>query len=166
MNVKKRITDMVLIALEKSIDGYLQIEDFALNPEDYIQSNYPKAIKKSSLAQALKRLRERGIIELISDEKIIAKLTDKGKEAALIASLKATDREWDGRWRIVFFDIPEQRRAVRDRLRYKLKEWGFVPKQKSVWISKKNCTKALRQFVKDLGVEEWVLVIESDNTNF
>lgn len=62
-----------------------------------------------------------------------------------------------------FFDIPEKHRTVRDLLRRKLKSWGFRRWQKSVWASRKPLTEALRTLVKELGVEDWVLVIESKN---
>ncbi len=161
MNVKRRISDFVLLTLEKSIDGYIRFEDFAYHHYRY-HYGIPD-LKKASLAQALKRLREGGLIELVSDEKLNFRLTDKGKEKAVLASLKFDDKKWDKRWRIVIFDVPEKRRKARDLLRSKLKQWGFIHFQKSVWGTKKNCTKALRDFIKVVGIEEWVMVIESDD---
>lgn len=40
---------------------------------------------------------------------------------------------WDGKWRIVLFDIPEAKRPVRDYLRNVLKRHGFVEFQRSMW---------------------------------
>jgi phenylacetic acid degradation operon negative regulatory protein len=77
--------------------------------------------------------------------------------------LKHRDVEvnWDGVWRLVIFDIPESHKRVRDTLRRRLKEWGFNPWQKSVWATKKPLTDVLRELVKKLEVEDWVLIIES-----
>lgn len=161
MNVKKRITDFVLLALEKSIDGYIRFEDFAYHHYRY-HYGIPE-LKKASLAQALKRLREGGLIELVSNEKLAYRLTDTGREKAVLASLKFDDNKWDGKWRLVIFDVPEKRRRARDLLRSKLKQWGFVYFQQSVWGTKKNCTKTLRDFIKSVGIEDWVMVVESDN---
>ncbi|MBI2338277.1 hypothetical protein HYU95_03785 [Candidatus Daviesbacteria bacterium] len=161
MNVKKRITDFVLLALEKSIDGYVRFEDFTYHHYRY-HYGIPD-LKKASLSQALKRLREGGLIELVSDEKLAYRLTDKGRDKAILASLKFSEKDWDGKWRLVIFDVPEKRRAVRDLLRSKLKQWDFVILQQSVWGTKKNCTKALRDFIKGVGIEDWVMVVESDN---
>ncbi|MCL5784645.1 MAG: hypothetical protein M1142_04825 [Patescibacteria group bacterium] len=157
MNVKKGISDLVLLTLEKSIDGYVIFEDFIYNPL------LERPVKKSALSQALKRLREGGLIELLSDEKLAYRLTDKGKEKAVLASLKFSEKEWDGKWRLVIFDVPEKRRQARDLLRSKLKQWGFIIFQQSVWGTKKNCTKAIRDFIKSVGIEDWVMVVESDN---
>lgn len=161
MNVKRRITDFVLLALEKSIDGYVRFDDFA---EQHYRYHYGiPELKKTALSQALKRLREGGLIEFVSDEKLAYRITDKGREKAILASLKFSEKEWDGKWRLLIFDIPEKRRQARDLLRSKLKQWGFVHFQQSVWGTKKNCTKALRDFIKSAGIEDWVMVVESDN---
>ena len=158
MNVKKRISDFVLLALEKSVDGYVAFEDFAYNP-----MLVGRDLKKSSLSQALKRLREGGLIEFISDEKLAYRLTDRGREKAVLTNLKFDEKDWDGRWRLVIFDIPEKRRAARDLFRNKLKQWEFIYFQQSVWGTKKNCTRILRDFVKSAGIEDWVMVVESDD---
>ncbi len=163
MSKKASIGKFVLLALEKAVDGYVRLEDFAYHHYRY-HYGIPD-LKKTSLAQALKRLREKGFIEKIADKdesKIIFKLTEIGREFLLLS--KSDDEvEWDGKWRIVVFDIPESRRLVRDILRSRLKMWDFKPWQKSVWASKKNITEKLRRLIKELDVEDWVLVIESDN---
>lgn len=161
MNVKKRISDFVLLALEKSVDGYISFEDFAYHPYRYQYGI--SHLKKSSLSQALKRLREGGLIEFTSDQQLAFRLTDKGRGKALLANLKTDDQNWDGNWRLVIFDIPEKRRQARDLFRAKLKQWNFIHFQQSVWGTKKNCTKALRDFIKSVGIEDWVMVVESDN---
>lgn len=155
------MTNLVLLALEKSIDGYCRVEDFAYHHYRYYYG-IPE-LKKASLAQALKRLREGGLIELVSDETLAWRLTDKGREKAVLASFLQDDEKWDGKWRLIIFDVPEKRRSARDVLRRKLKDWGFVHFQQSVWGTKKNCAKALRDFIKSVGIEDWVMVVESDN---
>src|SRR5438128_5061012 len=44
-------------------------------------------------------------------------------------------REWDGRWRLVLFDVPTAQNAHRARLRRYLREKGFGYLQNSVWIT-------------------------------
>lgn len=159
---KKSLTNFILLTLEKAVDGYMRIEDFASNPGLY--AYYSRDfLKKSSLSQALKRLREGGLIELVSDRDLTFRLTDKGREKVVLASFLQDNKAWDGKWRLVIFDVPEKRRTVRDILRRKLKDWGFIPFQQSVWGTKKNCTKSLRNFIKSVGIGDWVMVIESDD---
>ncbi len=157
---KNSIADFILLALEKTVDGYVALEDFAYNP-----MLVGRDLKQSALSHALRRLREKGLVEKSDDinmGKIIYKLTEVGRDFLLLD--KAEDQiEWDGKWRIVIFDIPENKRAVRNILRGRLKLWGFKRWQQSVWASKKNITQKLRKLIKELNIEDWVLVIESDN---
>ena len=161
-NNRKSLTNFILFVLEKSVDGYCRFENFTYHTYRYQFGGYPE-LKKSALAIALKRLRETGLVELISDEELVFRLTDRGREKAILASLQIEDEKWDGRYRVVIFDIPEKRRTTRDLFRSNLKSWGFTPWQKSVWVTKKSCTKPLRHYVKILGLEDWVMVLESDN---
>lgn len=152
------------MALEKSVDGCIRIEDFLYNTHSYAYgSGWQYPLKKSDLSVALKRLRENGFIDCVDDNSLAFRLTSSGKDQALWIKMKEENTKWDGKWRLVIWDIPETRRSVRDLLRSKLKELGFKQLQKSVWGSKKNCTNVLREFIKQVGIEKWVMVIESDN---
>lgn len=161
MRKKKVITNLLLLALEKAVDGYVAFDDFIHNP--MLEGRY---LKKSELALALKRLRENGFIELVDDEQLAFRLTDSGRDRALWLKMKDTNDPWDGKWRLVIWDVPEKRRVARDLLRYKLKWLGFNQLQKSVWVTKKNCTQQLRDFIKKIGIKDWVTIIESDNVDF
>ena len=158
---RKTLTNLILLTLEKSIDGYVRFENFAYHNYRYLYG-YPE-LKKAYLAKALKRLREEGFVELISDEELVFRLTDKGKDRVLWEKIKNSNKKWDGKWRIVVWDIPEKRRQARDLLRFKLKQLGFTRWQKSIWATKVDCAKALRDFIRQVGIEDWVMVIESDN---
>ncbi len=163
MGKKESIGKLVLLALEKAVDGYVRLEDFAYHHYRY-HYGAPE-LKKASLAQALKRLREKGFIEQATEKdagKIILRLTEAGREF-LLFSKPEDEIKWDGKWRIVVFDVPESKRLVRDVLRRRLKMWDFKLWQKSVWASKKNVTDKLRSLIKELDIGDWVLVIESDN---
>ena len=158
---RRTLTNLILLILEKSIDGYARFEDFTYHHYRY-HYGIPE-LKKRTLSQALKRLRERGLIELIDDQKLAWRLTDDGKMKAVLEQLRSQEGKWDDKWRIVIFDIPEKRRSARDLFRHNLKAWGFTPWQQSVWVTKKNCTGPLREYIKNIGIEDWVLVFESDN---
>lgn len=164
MNKKKSTSEFILLTLEKTVNGYIRMEDFLNNPGFYAYSGgwqYP--LKKNTLVIALRRLREKGLVDFIDDKTLMFKLTDLGKDKALWVKMKETEEKWDGKWRFIIWDIPEKRKSVRNLLRSKLKQLGFQQFQKSVWGSKKNCTKILREFIKQIGIEDWVMVIESEN---
>lgn len=73
-----------------------------------------------------------------------ANLTQEGKRYAKKLELEETiqikkPKHWDGRWRVVIFDIWERRRPMRDKLRHMLKKAGFYKIQNSVWVHPYDC---------------------------
>lgn len=161
--IKKSLSYYILLSLEKAVDGYVRFEDFTYHHYRY-RWGIPD-LKQSELSQALKRLRERGLVEenRVDTHNILLKLTDLGREA--LGEDEFDESKWDGKWRIVIFDIPEQKRIIRDMFRRKLKHWGFKSWQQSVWVTKNNVTEKLRNSIKELGLEGWIAVVESDNVS-
>ncbi len=70
-------------------------------------------------------------------------LSEKGKNKILKYDLDKIEikkpAQWDKLWRLVVFDIPEEERSGRMALVAKLKELGFYPMQKSVFIHPYEC---------------------------
>lgn len=161
---KKSLSWYILLALEKTVDLGVELNDMVNNPNYYIYGTGNENLKQSAFSQAIKRLRERGLIEnyKVDADKVMIKLTALGKDALG----RDEKKEWDGKWRIVLFDIPEQKRIVRNLFRRRLKEWGFKNLQQSVWVTQRNITDRLKILIHDLKVEDWVAVIESDNVSF
>lgn len=155
---KKTLKYFILYGLEKSIQVSIRLIDFADNPHLYgLSSGYPRKINYGGLYQAVKDLREKGYIELTKDDegKILMELTSIGKREMEIRKL-LENKIWDKKWRVVIFDIPEKHKKLRHALRWKLREWEFIPWQKSVWVSKKDIIKPLREFIMELGISQWV----------
>lgn len=94
------------------------------------------------MSQALSRLVSRGLVMRGENNKFV--LTAKGRQYAALMDQKgrlrfSEDRKWDGRWRLVIFDIWEKRREARRRLRSRLHTIGFVKVQNSVWAYPYEC---------------------------
>ena len=158
-----KLKDVILLTLEKAVDGAVVFADFYDNPRRFVWYG-PYEYPKSTLSAALARLRKKELIEKTIDEgKVILKLTEAGNDWLLMHKDESLVK-WDGIFRMVIFDIPESHKSVREVLRKKLKEWRFVKWQKSVWVSKKPLTEKIRNLVRELGVGDWVLVVESNNT--
>ena len=87
-------------------------------------------------------LRRRYINVEYQGKQINITLTKEGKKLAgkyQIDDLKIVKpKKWDGRWRILIFDIPSIHKVKREALRGKLKELGLFQLQKSVWICPYN----------------------------
>jgi len=73
-------------------------------------------------------------------------------------SLKKPEN-WDRRWRIVMFDIPEKNRMFRDILRSHLYRLQFFKLQKSVFVSAYPFEKAILDLVAVYAAEPYVRVI-------
>lgn len=91
----------------------------------------------------LGRLVAKGLVVFVEEDgKRYARITEKGERMLQMETEKvviAKKRRWDRRWRIVIFDIPEQRKSVRVSLRRFMQEYGFVRLQDSVWVYPYDC---------------------------
>ena len=117
---------------------------------------------------ALGRLVAQGYIAFEKrDGKQYARITEEGskilafeQEKARLSNIKK--KRWNGRWRVVIFDVPERRRVVRDRLRDIMKEVGFVRLQDSVWVFPYDCEDFITLLKAELkiGVAILYMVVE------
>lgn len=71
-------------------------------------------------------------------------------------------QKWDGKWRIIIFDIPEKMRHQRNVIRDKLKALDFYKIQLSVYVYPFECSKEVREISKRLFVEDDVLIMISE----
>ncbi|MDP2665830.1 MAG: CRISPR-associated endonuclease Cas2 [bacterium] len=107
--------------------------------------------------QALYRLRDKKLITFSKTEgrRPIVHLTADGKtEITKIILLQYKISEtvvWDGKWRVVIFDIREKRRKIRQRLRMLLVGAGMVRLQDSVWVHPYPCDELVALVRANLG---------------
>lgn len=77
------------------------------------------------------------------DGEPVLELTTRGKWEAYIrgsgVEVRAKKKTWDGKWRIVIFDIPDAKARLRGELRRGMKLFGFHQLQKSVWVYPYSC---------------------------
>lgn len=104
-------------------------------------------------------LRKRGLIEIKKQGKqIYIALTKEGKRRAgmfQIDNLKIKrPSKWDGKWRLVIFDISQLRKFHREAFRGKLKELGFYLLQKSIWINPFDCQAEIELLRDFFGLSE------------
>ena len=90
------------------------------------------------------KLKKQGLVDFYEkNNQIYISLTEKGKKKAgwmQIDALKIKKtKKWDGKWRILLFDIVETKKFHREALRGKLIELGFRLLQKSAWVIPYEC---------------------------
>jgi len=66
---------------------------------------------------------------------------------------------WDGKWRMVIFDIPEKFRDGRVALSNKLKEMGFYRLQKSVFVYPYECENEIDFIREFFDVKKFVILL-------
>ncbi len=91
-------------------------------------------------------------------------LTPKGaaKIALLEAEYSVKKSKWDGRWRVLIFDIPEYRKSVRDKIRRTLMRVGFERLQDSVWAYPYDCEDLVALLKADFRIGKDVLYMIVD----
>ena|SRR3990167_3778574 len=156
---KGSVSYFLLLALEKTIEGGTPLLDFLASPRTFVWTGYRTNLNYSTLYKTVQQLRLKGYIETQKDgHQIFLRLLDKGRQELILKKL-LENKTWDGKWRVVIFDIPEKHRKLRNVLRSQLRQWQFVPWQKSVWASKKNLEKELDKFLNDTKLSRWVRVL-------
>ena len=91
--------------------------------------------RRQNVKRSLTRLIEKGYV-VVEDGK--ARLTPKGETFAVFlkegsVAIKKPKR-WDGKWRIIIFDIPEKKKYKREQIRMMLADLGCTRLQDSVWV--------------------------------
>ncbi len=128
-----------------------------------------KKYSKRQIQSAVESLRRQKLIEYIYDRegKTVVKITSKGKtklRTFAVDTIKIEkQKKWDGKWRLVMYDLPVRFRRGREALRYHLKDLGFYQFQKSAWIYPYPCEDEII-FIADffgLGNFVEVLTVES-----
>jgi len=104
--------------------------------------------RPQSVNRAFYRLRKKGMIKVKRRQgKIEVILSEKGKRHLLKYQIQEMKLKkpaiWDGRFRLVMFDVPESHRSDRDRVRQRLRRLGFLAIQKSVFIHPYPCQEAV-----------------------
>lgn len=65
-------------------------------------------------------------------------------------------KKWDGKWRVICFDIPEKKKSLRRTLHNKLKELGCYRLQDSVFVTPRPCEEFLKLTHLAYGLSEHV----------
>jgi len=114
-------------------------------------SNEIRNLKRTNLIRKITKM-ENGTYAI--------ELTEKGRLKALeyyfLKKLKIKDQKWDGKWRMLIFDIPERLRNGRNALRWKIKKLGFYELQKSVFVVPYECKKEIDFIVNFFELRPYV----------
>lgn len=141
-----------------SVDELKEQAEIAVNSST--RANY-------AVTRAIKSMLENGLAEgLHSDNQDYMRLTPEGRKK--LASLELSQgtlplpATWDGKWRIIILDLPEDRKSEREALRYLLKKAGFACVKNTVWVSPYPFEHLFTNLKKDLGLSTEMIIIVTD----
>jgi DNA-binding transcriptional regulator PaaX len=141
----------------------VQAFGFLLKDKEYVSW---EKFNKSRVRQYVGQMEKQNLIKRsIKNSQRCYILTDKGRRFVLKQDINKLQlnrpKKWDGRWRVVIFDIPERKKVARDALRQKFTKLGMFQLQKSVFVYPFDCKKEV-DFVSDyFDVANDILYLEA-----
>ncbi len=130
-----------------------------------VYPEYNQYRRNQNFDALLRRLLKQGWIKTeYKEAKQIISLTHKGELESLVKNmhLDAPPKSWDGKWRIVMFDIPEGARNIRNKLRYMLQTVGYKALQASVYVYPYPLSTAGLTYLKQSGLMRYIRIIKAD----
>ena len=159
-----QLQNAVLTAL--SVGGILALALVAPNAMRILELGGKKTNRFSERSRSsVNRLVRQGYIEFVEvhNQKSL-RITKSGRKALERAENESRVRagpripkKWDGRWRLVVFDIPERRKTTRNKLREMVRQFGFLRLQDSVWVHPYDCEDLIVLMKADLHVGKDIL---------
>ncbi len=145
--------------LLKAIKAYLKYK--------YDEAEYYDYLEKRRIRRSLRYLRRRHFLAF----------PVKGKQGQIVVTKSGKNRlseieleeitikpvPWDGRWRIVMFDVPEAKGGKRHIIRKKLKKLGFFHFQRSVFLFPYPCEKEINKITEILDIETNVHLLTAES---
>ncbi len=168
MENEKKIKIGKIILKTVAVAGVLSVAVLAPNALQMIGSFYGGKKKRFNpkyyIETAIGRLKKGGLIAFQNKNgKIFVRLTLKGEEEFLKYQLQEITikkpKKWDGKWRVIIFDIAEQKRGIRDGLRKELINLGFLKLQNSVWVYPYDCEEVIIMFKSHFRIGKDVLYL-------
>ena len=117
--------------------------------------------EKQRISKSYYNLKKQNCVRVYKkDGKDVVEITKEGRKKILqydFENLKLKkQKKWDGLWRVVMFDIPEDNKYARRALSNKLKSIGFYKFQKSVFIYPYKCGDEIQFVTNYFRVKRYV----------
>lgn len=155
--MREKIDFKKVILITVATAGILTVAVLAPNALQILRpflKNKKKYNLKYYLNQKTKKLIKDGLLKIyVKDGKQFLSLTEKGERKLQLYKIteKKNENKWDGKWRVVIFDVWERARAKRDLLRIEIKNFGFIQLQQSVWLYPYPCEEFIELLKTDLS---------------
>lgn len=161
-----RPQDILLLGLANALDIFEELKDpFTIVSKSYknMYGWVPKKYKRHEFDHLVWRSLKAGYIEKVErNGDIYIRVTSEGEKRVQrdFPILHLQKKPWDGKWRMIMFDIQELEKRKREDLRRKLKELGFGMLQESVFITPHDIIKDFSEYVDNIGLHDSVYALE------
>ncbi|OHA83141.1 MAG: CRISPR-associated endonuclease Cas2 [Candidatus Yonathbacteria bacterium RIFOXYC1_FULL_52_10] len=130
-----------------------------------------RSYNKRYITNAISRLKAKNYITtVVQGSKKYIRLTKEGEAHLLLIQNRQVcvprPQTWDGKWRIVVFDIPEKQRAVRRKVRAGLVSFGFRRLQDSVWVYPYDCEELIVMLKANARIGAKVLYVVAEKVEY
>lgn len=147
-----------------AVSGFLAVALCAPNALQVLGMFDKRKRRPFHINKVAERLRRDGYLQKVTEgKKSCYELTEKGRQYITRFELREQQiprpEKWDGKYRIIVFDISEKRRHIRDEIRNWLRSLGFVKLQQSVWVFPYPCRKIVALLKTEYKVEKDVLYV-------
>ena len=123
-----------------------------------LQKQYKREKAKRDFNQLIYYLKKKGYIKIKNlEQKRGIVLTKKGTEKVLRAKLKIDKKKRsDKKWQMIIFDIPEEKRYLRDLLRENLRLLKYQILQQSIWVCPYDVQKETEFILRKYSLDPYV----------
>jgi hypothetical protein len=158
MNIISELLLSLLDIAIVSVDAFDPYKTYGLSTDDYRKWRKSHHIPY----KASNRLISEGYIKNNKQGRyLLTPKAYKNISSVIEKSLSLSQNtKWDGVWRVVVFDIPEEKRSARNLFRTKLKDLGLEMIQKSVFCHPHDCMKEIIFLAKVYNLEKYITYME------
>lgn len=158
MGVKERRTKILL--------SLFLIAGVDLSPilfDDKIQKVFDLVMNQKTRGTLSGLLKEEMIVK--GEKENQYQLTEKGFQSLCLEFpfFRFLKEKWDGKWRVISYEIPEKKREIRDRLRREMQGWGLGPWHRSFWLTPHPIITNLKTLTAQKEEERYIQAFESDH---
>src|SRR3990167_8759553 len=115
------------------------------------------------LRQVIKRLQKQKLVEIVNvDGQLVVKISDRGRQKVLkydLETMVLDQTNWDGKWRIITYDIATAKKWQRQFFRQTLNRLNFLKLQRSVYLTPYKCANEIEYLRQICEVSNEVVLL-------
>ena len=149
--------------------GGLIVSSFALPnlPQIFNLFGVDSSKDRFKVRRSINKLQKKKLVVIYEKDGMdVVEITKEGEKKILKYKLEEMKilrpKKWDGKWRIIIFDIPEKFKKARNALSKKISDMEIYPLQKSVFVCPFSCRDEIDFIGEFFNVRKYIYYIEAD----